>query len=131
MAQKPLVTQFLTERMLESGENLLRLLRSQRFPFRSALWIYLSEAEEWCLYLSVRGARTQGTNKFYKRLQAVLELRSDLLPLSALAIVDAKDRLRYSMGPGIEVGDVARHRFSRGTLNGKDFESAYIYHHGA
>jgi hypothetical protein len=123
--------QLLTESMLNSGESLLRLLRSRRFPFRSALWIYLSEAEEWRLFLAVRGARTQGTSKFYKRLQALLPLQSDPLPLGALAIVDARDPLVFSMGPGIKVGDVARHRFSRGTLNGRYFESAYIYHHGA
>jgi hypothetical protein len=120
----------MTEKMLETGERLLQVLRKRRFPFRAALWIYLSEAEEWRLFLAVPRARAQGTMKFYKRLQDVLAQESDLLPLSALAIVDAKDPLIYAMGPGIEVGDVAGHQFSRGKINGRYFENAYVYRLG-
>src|SRR5262249_42090448 len=121
----------LTEEMLKSGEKVLQLLRKRRFPFRAALWIYLSEAEEWRLFLAVPRARAQGPKKLYTRLQAILAQATDLLPLSALAIVDAKDPLMYAMGPGIEVGDATGRRFSSGTINGRYFESAYVYSLGA
>ena len=117
----------MTERMLKSGEQLLRLLRKRRFPFRAALWIYLSEAEEWRLFLAVPRARAQGPKKLYTRLQGVLAQESDLLPLSALAIVDARDPLMYAVGPGIEVGDAVGHQFSSGIINGRYFENAYVY----
>jgi len=118
--------------MLKSGEKLLQLLRQRRFSFRAAIWIYLSEAQEWRLFLAVPRARALGTKKLYTRLQNVLAQESDLLPLSALAVVDAKDPLIYAMGPGIKVGDVAGRRFSSGTLNGRYFEDAYVYgSHGA
>ena len=120
----------LIEKMLDSGERLLQLLRKRRFPFRAALWIYLSEAEEWRLFLAVPRARAEGKMKFYKRLQDVLALDSDLLPLSALAIVDTKDPLIYAVGPGIKVADAAKHQFSRGTINGRYFENAYVYRVG-
>ena len=38
-----------------------------------------------------------------------------------------EDPLIYSMGPGIEVGDAGKHQFTRGKLNGRYFDSAYIY----
>ena len=106
---------------------MLQLLRKRRFWFRAALWIYLSEAEEWRLFLAVPRARAQGPKKLYTRLQSVLAQESDLLPLSAVAIVDTKDPLIYSVGPGIKVGDVAGHQFSSGMLNGRYFENAYVY----
>lgn len=121
----------MTEEMLKSGEKLLRLLRKRRFSLRAALWIYLSEAEEWRLFLAVPRARSQGPKKLYTRLQTVLAEESDLLPLSALAIVDSKDPLIYAVGPGIEVGDIAGHQFSSGTINGRHFENAHIYSVGA
>jgi hypothetical protein len=117
----------MNEMMLKSGEKLLQALRKRRFPFQAALWVYLSEAEEWRMFLAVPRARTQGKMKFYSKLQDALTQEPDLLPLSALAIVDAKDPLIYAMGPGIKVADVARHQFSQGTINGRYFEDAYVY----
>ena len=57
MAQKSLVRQPLTEQMIKAGGNLLRMLSERRFPFRAALWLYLSEAQEWTLVLAVPKAR--------------------------------------------------------------------------
>ena len=117
----------LTETMIQSGKSLLRMLRKQRFPFRAALWLYLSEAEEWQLVLAVPRARAQGKMKFYKRLQDTLRQESHSLVLNDLSIVDANDPVVYAVGPGIKAADVARHEFSRGTINGRSFDDAYIY----
>jgi hypothetical protein len=38
----------------------LRLLGKHGFPFRAALWLYLSEAEEWRLFLAVPKVREVG-----------------------------------------------------------------------
>lgn len=127
MAQKSLVRQPLTEQMIKIGENLLRLLSERRFPLRAALWLYLCEAEEWRLVLAVPKARAEGKMKFYKQIQSVLAKGSARLPLSAVTVVDAKDPLVYSMGPAVKVGNIGGHKFSRGTINGRHFEDAYIY----
>jgi hypothetical protein len=113
--------------MIKIGENLLRLLGERRFPLRAALWLYLCEAEDWRLVLAVPKARAEGKMKFYKQIQGVLAKGSDLLPLSAVTVVDAKDPLVYSMGPAVKVGNVRGHKFSRGTINGRHFEDAYVY----
>jgi hypothetical protein len=127
MAQESLVRQALTEQMIKVGGNLLRLLSERRFPLRAALWLYLSEAQEWTLVLAVPKARAEGTMKFYKQIQGVLAKGSDLLPLSAVSVVDAKDPLVYSAGPAVKVGNVRGHKFSQGTINGRSFDDAYIY----
>ena len=127
MAQKSLVRQALTEQMIKVGGNLLRLLKERRFPLRAALWVYLSEAQEWTLVLAVPKARAEGTLKLYKQIQSVLAKGSDLLPLSAVMVVDAKDPLVYSAGPAVKVGKVTGHKFPSGTINGRSFEDAYIY----
>src|SRR5882672_6271777 len=122
MAQESLVRQPLTEQMITVGGNLLRLLGERRFPLRAALWLYLTEAREWTLVLAVPKARAEGTMKFYKQIQSVLAKGSDLLPLSAVTVVDAKDPLVYSAGPAVKVGKVRGHKFSQGTINGRSFE---------
>jgi hypothetical protein len=127
MAEESLVRGLLMDKMLDSGGRLLKLLHEQRFPFRAALWVYLSEAEEWRLFLAVPGARAEGKMKFYKRLQDVLARDANLPRLSALAIVDSKDPLIHAAGPAIKVADVGKHHFSSGTLNGRRFENAYVY----
>ena len=121
---------FLFEKMLVSGETLLQILRKRQFPFRAALWIYLSEAEEWRLFLAVPKARAEGKMKFYKQLQDILAQHPGLLPLSALTVVDAKDPLVHAVGPAIKVADVSKHLFSSGTINGRRFENAYVYRVG-
>jgi hypothetical protein len=113
--------------MIKAGGNLLRLLSERRFPFRAALWLYLSEAQEWTLVLAVPKARAEGTLKLYKQIQSVLAKGSDLVPLSVVMVVDAKDPLIYSAGPAVKAGNVTGHKFSSGTINGRSFEGAYIY----
>jgi hypothetical protein len=127
MAQESLVRQPLTEKMIKVGGNLLRLLGERRFPLRAALWLYLTEAQEWTLVLAVPKARAEGTMKFYKQIQSVLAKGSDLLPLSAVTVVDAKDPVVYSAAPAVKVGNIGGHKFSQGTINGRSFEDAYIY----
>ena len=117
----------MTEQMIKAGEKLLRLLSEQRFPFRAALWLYLSEAQEWQLVLAVPKARAEGTLKLYKQIQSVLAKGSDLLPLSAVMVVDAKDPLVYSAAPAVKVGNVTGQKFSSGTINGRSFDDAYVY----
>lgn len=117
----------MSEQMIQIGATLLRLLNERRFPLRAALWLYLCEAEEWRLVLAVPKARALGKMKFYKQIQGVLAKGSDFLPLSAVTVVDAKDPLVYSTGPAVKVGNVGGHKFSRGTINGRYFEDAYIY----
>jgi hypothetical protein len=127
MAEKLLVIRPLTEDMREGGEKLLRLLQKRQFPFRSALWLYMSEAEEWRLFLAVPKARKEGKMKFYKKLQSAVSKGPGLPSFLELAVVDAKDPLAYSLGRADQVGNIKGHQFSRGTINGSYFEDAYVY----
>ena len=77
--------------------------------------------------LAVPKARAEGKLKLYEQIQGVLAEAPGLLPLSAIIVVDAKDPLAYSLGPALKVGNVQGHEFSRGTINGRYFEDAYIY----
>jgi hypothetical protein len=127
MAEKLLVIRPLTEDMREGGEKLLRLLQKRQFPFRAALWLYMSEAEEWRLFLAVPKARKEGKMKFYKKLQSAVSKEPGLPSFLELAVVDAKDPLAYSLGRADQVGNIKGHQFSRGTINGRYFADAYVY----
>ena len=117
----------MTEQMIKAGQTLLRLLREHRFAFRAALWLYLSEAEEWRLFIAVPRERAEGKMKFYKELQSILRKEDVPLRLRMLSVVDAKDPLVYSLGPPIKVGSVGRRTITRGTILGRFFEDAYVY----
>ena len=117
----------MTEQMIKAGETLILLLKKHRFAFRAALWLYLSEAEEWRLFLAVPGERVEGKKKFYKKLQSILTKEAGPLSLDALSVVDVKDPLIYSLGAPINVGSVGGRRIHRGTINGRYFEDAYVY----
>jgi hypothetical protein len=117
----------MTEQMIKAGETLILLLKKHRFAFRAALWLYLSEAEEWRLFLAVPGERVEGKKKFYKKLLSILTKEAGPLSLDALSVVDAKDPLIYSLGAPINVGSVGGRRVRRGTINGRYFEDAYVY----
>ena len=117
----------MSEQMLKAGEKLLHLLGRRGFPFRAALWIYLSEAEEWRLFLAVPKAREEGKRKFYRRLQNIVQREPDLPEFGAIAVVDAKDPLVYSFGTAVKVGAVTGRALTRGRINGRYFESAYVY----
>jgi len=117
----------MTEQMINAGKTLIYLLKKHRFAFRAALWLYLSEAEEWRLFLAVPGERIEGKKKFYKKLQGILTKEAGPLSLDALSVVDAKDPLIYSLGAPVNVGSVGGRSIHRGTINGRYFEDAYVY----
>ena len=117
----------MTEQMIKAGETLIHLLRKHKFTFRAALWLYLSEAEEWRLFIAVPRERTEGKTKFYKRLQRILRTEPVPLTLRMLSVVDARDPLVYSMGAPINVGSVGGRSISCGTIRGRSFEDAYVY----
>ena len=127
MVEELLVIRPLTEDMRTAGEKLVRILQKRQFPFRTALWLYMSEAEEWRLFLAVPRARKEGKMKFYKQLQTAVSKEPGLPSFLELAVVDAKDPLACSLGPAHQVGNLKARRFSRGTINGQYFDDAYVY----
>jgi hypothetical protein len=114
----------LTEKMIKTGESIVQLLHEKQFPFRAALWLYMTDGRRWHLYLAVPNVRAEGSAKIYKKLISLLDkdLDMDMFP----SVVDAKAPIGYSCSP-IKVGDVTGCEFISGTLKGREFDDAYIY----
>ena len=121
------MTAQLTEQMRNAGENVVRLLDKRRFPLRAALWFYLSDKDEWRLFLGMPEVRIKGPKKLYRQIQGVLAKGEDLVPLSSVVLVDSKDPLVQLLRTAVRIDDVGGVRFSRNTINGRFIEDAYIY----
>lgn len=112
----------LTEKMIKTGESIVQLLHEKQFPFRAALWLYMTDARRWRLYLAVPKVRAEGSAKFYRKLVSLLdkELDVDMFP----SVVDAKKVVAW---PRIKAEDMAHYECSSGSVNGHDFDDAYFY----
>jgi hypothetical protein len=109
--------------MRTAGEKLLQILQKRQFPFRSALWLYMPEAEEWRLFLAVPKARKEGKMKFYKQLQSAVANTSTLRsgcytptqpgrPVSSRGAGEYTDKVRVELSEKIDsvrdrISDVA------------------------
>ena len=121
------MTAQLTEEMLNAGANVVRLLDKRGFLLRAALWFYLSETDEWRLFLGTPEVRTKGPKKLYRQIQGMLAKGEDVVPLSSVVLVDSQDSLVQLLGSVVKIDDLGGFRFSRNTIGGRFIDDAYIY----
>lgn len=125
MAEETLVKEALTDHMIQAGAALLANLDRSHFPVDAALWLYLTEANQWRLLLATPEVHLDGPRKAYKRLLQALRNASAHVAPEDIAVVDTRDAFIQLFRKVVSVqGGV---RFSRDTINGQFIEDAYIY----
>ena len=129
MAEEALVKEALTDGMIAAGSTVLEMLDHRNFAVDAAMWVYLSDVNQWRLLLATPGVRIDGPRKAYKRLVQILRNVSvHGLSVQNIAVVDSHDPFIQLVRSAIGVSSTSNGvRFARNMVNGQFIEDAYIY----
>lgn len=126
-----MVETILTDKMIESGAQLVRRLDESKLEFDAAFWLYSSDREAWRLVIAHPELGELGPRKIYRRIDKVMMKFQDEITEVALADVTLfmpdnpiVSAIRKAMrkSPGI-----SGTRLTNTGINGILIEGAYIY----
>lgn len=120
----------LVEKDIQEGKRLIEELDKTNFKVRAALWFYLTDSDEWRLFIASPFVEKEGPIKSYDFIQTLLVKLSppseislkDISVLSPSSDLIKLMRLAIHTGPGI-----SGIRFTRNVINNTLIEDAYIY----
>jgi hypothetical protein len=115
--------------MIKAGASVLENLDRRHFLIDAALWLYLSNQNQWRLLLATPEVHLEGPRKAYKRLlQALRNSAVHGVSLDDVAVVDSGDPFVQLLQSAIRTDRaMSGIRFTRNTINGQFIEDAYIY----
>jgi hypothetical protein len=132
VAEGTVVKEQLTGAMIDAGAELTKKLDESGLPVTAALWLFVSDLNEWRLLFASPEVGTKGPRDVYEKIQrAIGQLgdRASAVPLSVVGLLDADaDLVRLlkvavrTTGPGL-----SRIRFSKNVINGHFIDDALIY----
>ena len=128
-----MVTTVLVDREIEDGERLVSKLDEEGFPLDAALWLYLSDLNEWRLMIASPWVDSKGPKATYARIDQVLqELRPEIgIPFAGISVVPPNDRLISALRSAASTGSgISGVRFTHNVVGGQYIEDAYIYRMG-
>ncbi len=135
MAKDILVTQSLSDSMIEAGYRLLERLDSENAQVRSAFWLYISDDQIWRLTIASPLVDSEGPRKFYKRIMAANESAENdepVVSINDICVTNTNDKIVKLLQFAVVAGDgISGIRFSRNTINGVFIEDCYIYRSSA
>ncbi len=115
---------------IEEGRRLVQDLMDAKFPVQAALWLYLSDTDEWRLMVASQVVDQKGPREAYKKIQSILARLSPPsgIALKDISVLSPQDELIQLLGKAIRTGSrLANIRFTRNTINGTFIEDAHIY----
>src|SRR5438128_2489038 len=118
----------LVELDIESGRKLIRELDANKFPVVAALWLYLTEPNEWRLVIASPLVEKLGPRAAYRRVQEAIARTQTAIALKNVTVISPDEdpvrlfRRALRTGPGL-----SDTRFTGNTINGTFIEDAYIY----
>ena len=129
MAEETLVKEALSEEMIRTGASIVEALDRQNFIVDAALWLYLTDTNQWRLLLASPDVHVDGPRKAYARvLQILRSTQVHGLSLDNLAILDSRDPFIQPFRRLVRTNrGSAPHRVSRNSVNGQFIEDALIY----
>lgn len=132
MGKATLVSQELEgeSKLISDGARLIKFLDESGFHVVAALWLYLSESDEWRLIIASPSEIVKGPRQAYIDIQSVLSNTSPPIeiPLQDISVVSPSDRLIQSLKGLISTGTgIASLRIKNSVLNNQFIEDAYIY----
>ena len=130
MAQEAMVTETLSQEMIDAGRQLTGRL-DHRLLISAALWLYLDEPDRWRLIIASPKVKETGPRKVYQLIQSVLrstQVPFEVISLSDISAVEPDSPLVSPFRGLIKVSSPPIGvRVSRSTFNGHFVEGAYIY----
>ena len=131
MAEGAMVKEQLTGSMIDAGAELTKKLDESGLPVTTALWLFVSEVNEWRLLFASPDVGAKGPRDVYEKIQqAINQLgeKASAVPLSVVGLLDANDDLVRLLKVAIRTGPgVNRIRFSKNVINGHFIDDALIY----
>jgi len=119
----------LSERIIQTGREIVEKLDNMNLSITSALWLYSAEANQWRLVLVSPLVRQKGPRHLYKFVQSCLLKFSDrLISLSDITVLDDRNNMINILKGAIKTGKtLSSIRFTHNYVNGVLIEDAYIY----
>lgn len=124
MDQEALVTP-----AIAAGKELLSFLDSEQFEITSALWLLISETQEWRLILASPKVDEVGPRQAFKMLAAKVQQKREIgISLGVISLVSPSDRtvslFRLMIGTGPGINEI---RMTNNSINGVFIEDAVLY----
>lgn len=117
-------------KLINAGRRLIESLDRSDFEVIAALWLYLSEPDEWRLIIASPTEHEKGPRKAYIAIQSVLNtsLPPIEIPLQNISVVSPDDNLIRTLQGLISTGSgISGIRFKQCSFNNLFIEDAYIY----
>ena len=131
MAQKLVVTESLTNEMIEAGADLAHLLKAAPIEVIACLWHFLPEPNVWRLIVASPEVAEYGPKKVYRKIQNILSEIPEEKPsigLTDISAVAHDNSLVSLLRKAVRTSNgVSGIRFSRNVIDGQYIEDTYIY----
>ncbi len=131
MAEDTVVKEQLTEAMIEGGSLLTEKLDEMGLPVAAAMWLFVSEINEWRLLFASPELPTGGPQAVYRRIaeaRQALEDKAAATPMSVIGLLNPNDQLVQLFQAAFQgSAGVSRVRFSENSIDGHFIEDALIY----
>lgn len=131
MAKDVLVTEALSEQMINAGAKLVERLDASTSKVKSAFWLFFPEERLWKLIIASTLVTSEGPKNFYKRIVAanqLAEAEESVISLNDIGVAGVDHKVVQLLLLAIVTGSgISSTRFSRNTINGFFIEDAYIY----
>jgi hypothetical protein len=135
MAENTVVKEQLTDEMIDAGAALTQKLDDLGVNVPVAMWFFLTDINEWRLLFASPQISAEGPKVVYEKIEQArhsLGPKADLLPLSAIGLMDTNHQLVKLLRHALRTGPgVSRVRFSKNVINGQFIDDALIYRNAA
>jgi hypothetical protein len=131
MAKELVVTELLSDPMIEVGERLVERLDESNSDVQAAFWMFFPDEKRWKLIIVSQFVKQDGPRQFYKRVVEANKKADEselVVSLNDIGAADTSNTLVNLLRAAISTGDeISGIRFSRNTIDGTFIEDSYIY----
>lgn len=131
MAKELVVTELLSDSMIEVGKRLVERLDKSNSDVQAAFWMFFPDEKRWKLIIVSQFVKHDGPRQFYKRVVEANKKGDEsesVVSLDDVSVADTSNTLVNLLKAAISTGDgISGIRFSRNTINGTFIEDSYIY----
>ncbi len=131
MAKELVVSETLTDEMIQIGKQITEKLDDAGISPKAAFWFFSVDGDTWKLIFASPLVRTEGPRKVYMKVREAIAGLPEDLPVPALkniTLVNDHDHLVSLLKKGIKTGSgLSDIRFSRSTIDGTYIEDALVY----
>ncbi|SBO09476.1 hypothetical protein VME0621_01575 [Vibrio mediterranei] len=131
MVKELLVSETLSDAMIDSGAQLVRKMDENDAALTSAFWFYLAEEHLWKLIFVSKKVAEEGPRKYYKRIVDANKLLSKdyaKISISDIGVSTIENPIVQLLSMMIKTDNsINGIRFSKNTINGHFIDDVYIY----